>query len=179
MSRSMMFMNMIAFRLPIWFRAHWFFPVAAVVAAGDVTAAFLDRDYAAGLVEAAVLFDLAVVIPAMYWFCYRARGRQTAFRAIAIACLGFWVTGKLIAPEHQFLVQLLWPVRYVGLAVLVCVELWLLFNFYRAIFKAGNAAEEAAVKFSSELGLPAWAAKIVALEATFWRKLWRLVKRVF
>ena len=68
--------------------------MAPAVAAVDFAAA--KSGEITRLVEAGLLFDLIVLLPCLYFLCYRRRGRGVGIRAIGLACLGVWVATKLI-----------------------------------------------------------------------------------
>lgn len=85
---------------------------------------------------------------------------------------------KLVSPaEHQLLVSLT-PLRYMGLAVLVAIEPKIVLVLYRAVF-SGATREAAAVQIPSRADLPPWSSRLLLAEATFRRRMWVFVKRVF
>ena len=159
-------------------RTHWFFLVAPLIIAADIYLAFSFRGEISGPLEAGLLFDLAVLLPCLYWLCYRGRGRKAAIRAMALACLGIWAALKLVPEsEHQFLGYVA-PLRYLGIAVLVWLELAIILAIYRSIFKGGSPAEAAACA-QAAADLPPWLARLLVLEATFWRRVWETLRRFF
>jgi len=164
--------------LPTPLRAHWFFVVAPFVIAADLFVALDPRGGIDRLVEAGLLFDLAVVLPCLYWLCYRGRGRKAVIRAAALSCLGIWAALKLVPEPEQELLSYVAPLRYAGLAALVWLEVAVLLAIYRTAFKGGSV-QDVAAQAQATAGLPPWAARIVALEATFWRGAWRALKRFF
>ena len=68
--------------------------------------------------------------------------------------------------------------RYVGLMGLALLELKLAVSVYRAVVVSGQSAAQAEQQLTSA-GTPAWVARLMALEASLWRKLWEIVRRVF
>jgi hypothetical protein len=50
---------------------------------------------------------------------------------------------------------------------------------YRTVFRGGSDAETAASNAAKDAGMPAWAARLMALEASLWRKGWQTVQRLF
>jgi hypothetical protein len=157
-------------------RTHWFFWVAPLVLAVNFYAALSTRGAIDRLVEAGLLFDLVILLPVLYWFCYRRRGRPALVRAAALACLGIWLAQKLVPEPEQGLLVYVAPLRYVGLAVLVWLEVVVVMAIYRSVFKGGSV-EQAAAQASSDL--PPWVAKLMAMEAKFWLKVWGVIKRLF
>ena len=57
-------------------RINWFLLVAPVVIAADLYLGLSARGGVDKLVEAGLLFDLVVLIPCLYWLCYRQRGQK-------------------------------------------------------------------------------------------------------
>lgn len=161
-----------------WLRKNWFIPVAACVIAGDMSALHYGNWSGYQIVEAALLFDFVVLIPLLYWWCYRAAGKATIVQAIALGCFAIWATGKAIPAEHHQLLDSIGWLRYVGLAGLIALEVKLLMVVYKAVILSGQSRTDTQKKLESE-GMPPWAAKLMALEAALWRKGWLLIKRVF
>ena len=157
-------------------RTHWFFFIAPVVLAVNLCIGLSTRSEIDGFVEAGLLFDLMVLIPCLYWLCYRQRGRRAVIQAAAMACLGIWAALKLVPESERVLLNYVAPLRYVGLAVLVWLELIVVLAIYRSVFK-GESVSEAASRAPEDL--PPWIAKLLALEARFWLKVWGKVKRSF
>ena len=160
---------MIVEKSKIALQAHWFLPVAVLVAGGDLALAIVDSWSDPELLEAAILFDLAILLPALYWWCYRKRGWATLLKATALSCLGIWVAGHIVPDQHHDLISTVGFARYIGLAVLLVIELKLVVAIYRAAFsKAGSNDALAAAK---DAGMPAW-------EASLWRRGWESVRRL-
>ena len=167
---------MIVEKSKIALKAHWFLPVAVLVAGGDLALAIVDSWSDPELLEAAILFDLAILLPALYWWCYRKRGWTTLLKATALSCLGIWVAGHIVPDQHHDLISTVGFARYIGLAVLLVIELKLVVAIYRAAFsKAGSNDALAAAK---DAGMPEWAARLMAWEASLWRRGWESVRRL-
>lgn len=162
--------------LPPQARAHWFFLAAPLVAAADVYVAIGARGEIDRLIEAGLLLDLAVIIPCMYWLCYRGRGRKAVVRAAALCCLGVWAALKLVPEAEHDLLTYVAPLRYLGIAALVWLEVAVVVAIYRTAFKGGSANEVAA-QAQDKADLPPWAARLLAREALFWRGVWHWLKR--
>ena len=88
-------------------KAHWFLPVAVLVAGSDLALALVDSWSSPAPLEAGILFDLAVVLPVLYWWCYRKRGRTALLKAASLSCLGIWVAGHIIPDQHHDLIRAL------------------------------------------------------------------------
>jgi hypothetical protein len=161
-----------------WLRSNWFIPIAAIVVLGDLSAVRLATWSVPEVLEAALLFDFAVMLPALYWWCYRSRGRAAVIRALAICCLGIWVAGKALPADGQPILDAVGWLRYVGIAGLVILEIKILLMLWRAIFGAGISVEEARQKIEAQ-GMPPWVARLMEWEAALYRKVWLFVRRVF
>jgi hypothetical protein len=155
---------------------HWFFLVSPFVVASDVYVGLTSRGEVDRLVEAGLLFDLVVLIPCLYWLCYRQRGRGAVVRAAAIACLGIWAALKLVPEAERDLLNYVVPLRYAGILALVWLELIVVVEIYRTIFKGGSVSEAMA---QAPANVPPWVTKLLALEAQFWLKTWSAIRRAF
>jgi hypothetical protein len=158
-----------------WARRNWFVPLLAVLLAVEwafVRATDWSRD---GVAEAAVLFDLCLFVPFLYFLCYRrtAALKPLLVRAAALAFLGLYVASHLVPFEAQHLVAGLGWARLVGWAVLAILELWVLIKVIGLIFGRDTTADEIAERS----GAPNWVARLMLIEARFWKALWRLLRR--
>ena len=154
--------------------AHWFVPVFAMIL-GALWLVARDAPFMAEGGEAAVLADLCLTAPILYILCYRRRhlALHLAMRALALACLGVWLGSWIIPASDQSILTRLEPLRIAGLIVLAAVELWLLAALIRLLF--GSEASPDAV--SQATGAPAWVARLMLIEARFWKAAWRLIRR--
>ncbi|MFB9068626.1 hypothetical protein [Pseudofulvimonas gallinarii] len=167
---------MIVEKSKIVLKAHWFLPVAMLVVGGDLVLALADSWSDPALLEAGLLFDLAIVLPALYWWCYRKRGRAALLKAAALSCLGIWVAGHIVPDQHHELISTVGFARYVGLAVLLVIELKLVVAIYRAAFSSSGANPP--LSAAQDAGMPEWAARLMAWEASLLRRGWELVRRL-
>jgi hypothetical protein len=157
-------------------RSHWFFLVAPIVLMVDTSVSLSNRGSIDRLIEAGLLFDLVVLVPSLYWLCYRRKGRFALVRAAALACLGVWLALKLVPEAERELVAYVAPLRYVGLAALLLLEVTVVLAIYRSVFK-GDTVEQAARQAPAEM--PPWVARLLAIEARLWRGLWQRLTRLF
>ena len=156
-------------------KEHWFLMLAPIVLLSNalvVRSGPIDR-----LVEAGLLFDLVLLVPALYFLCYRKRRQGAAVRAIGLACLGVWSATKLVPEADRVLLVYLAPLRYVGLAVLVLIELALIRMIFRML-SAGDTAEATAKRAADTADRPPWVAKLLVWEAGLWRRLFAGVRRL-
>ena len=160
-------------------RAHWFFPVAAIAILINSATVYLDQWSSPELLEAGLLFDFAILLPVLYLICYRFEGKRSVVRAIALACLSIWALGHVVPEANQSLLLDLQVVRYVGLGVLVLLQVKLIVAVFRAMSGASASAENEASRLADETGTPPWVRKLLAWEASVWIKVWRFVRRAF
>lgn len=157
-----------------WLRRNWFVPVALASVAIEIGFTRSTDWSQPRLAEAAVLFDLCLFVPALFLVCYR-HGRSAkalALRFVALACLGFYIASWLVpAAAQQLIVDLGW-LRIAGMVVLALIELRLLVAAVRMVFR-GNVQPE---QLAERTGAPLWIARLMALEARFWKAVWRLVR---
>jgi hypothetical protein len=166
------------FEVRTWLKYHWFWPVAAIFVFDALNAHLLAA--MPRLMESLVLFDLVIVIPALYLFCYRRNGRKAIRKAFAFLALGLWVASKLVPMESQYLLKYLWclwPLRYLEMAVVGCLELGIVITVYRSIFQ-GNSAEQIAADLQAKTDMPAWLTRLMVLEVMFWKRLASLLNKI-
>ncbi len=155
-------------------RTHWFFLAAPMILVAAVYAGLSSRGEIDRILEAGLLFDLVVLTPCLYWLCYRKNGRRAVTRAAALACLGVWVALKLVPESERQILEYVAPLRYVGLAALIWLELVVVVAIFRTVFRGGSAIDAAA---HAPADIPPWVARLLAMEAKFWLKAWQLIKR--
>lgn len=157
-----------------WAGRHWFF-----MAFGAVIAASYgftrSRIFLAEGGEVAILADICLTVPLLYCWCYwnRVPRREIAVRAAAIACLGVWIAGRFIPAADQTILPHLSWVRTLGIAVLALIELRVLVAVVRLAFSGTATAEE----ISARSGAPPMIARLMLIEARFWRWVWKLLRR--
>jgi hypothetical protein len=157
-----------------WARRNWFVPLLAFLLAIEWAFARTDwpRD---GLAEAVILFDLCLFVPALHFLCYRrtVAWKPLLIRTFALASLGVYLASHLIPADAQhFLAGLGWA-RLAGFVVLAALELWVLVKVIKLVFGATATVEE----ISATSGAPPWIARLMLIEARFWKWLWRLFRR--
>ncbi|HEX8388737.1 MAG TPA: hypothetical protein VF636_06945 [Sphingomonas sp.] len=150
-------------------RAHWFWPVAAVafLASWNLSAT-LDWSREARLGEAAMLIDWCLFLPFLYALSLRgAPPKVVAIRTLAIACSGLWVA-KLLVPDASEALIARWDwLRWIGMAGLTAVELAVGVALFKLVL--GDRADARALE---RAGAPPLLAKLLLLEARFWRWVW-------
>jgi len=160
-----------------WIKANWFVAAAALLVVTDLAVVLRPNSASPRLLELGLLSDLCIVLPGLYLACYWRKGKRSVLRAIAFASIGFWASSKLLPESGQFFIQQLWPFRYVALAVIVLIEFKVMLAVYRAVF-SGASREEAAATLERQSGMPAWAAKLAAAEASLLSSLHKAAKAI-
>lgn len=117
-----------------------FIAFAALVLAGNaLLTGPLQTLHGMGVQEWPVAFDLLVLLPVVYLWVNRSRGKQAWAGAVTILGVGI-LAGSWILPEHS---QRLWPwlvgLRWLMLAVLLAVQAALVVTLLRAVLGAGRA----------------------------------------
>jgi hypothetical protein len=155
-------------------KENWFYPVTLVLLAAIwLLARSVPPQELQGW-ELAVIFDVLVTLPLLFALCYRGKftRNKLIIRIMALQCLGIWVATKIVPIESQtVLPQLAW-LRYLGVAVLVLIELRIMVALYKIVFKAETSTSEL-----EEIGMPPLLAKLALMEARFWRWVFSIFKR--
>ncbi len=156
-------------------RQHWFFVAAPLVLAINLFVVLSSRGQIDLLIESGLLFDLAVLVPCLYWLCYRHKGKAALIKAAALACLGIWLALKVVPEDERQLLNHVEPLRYLGLAALLWLELVVVVAIYKSVFKGGDPQQAVA---ASGADMPAWVVRLMAWEARFWMRVWQFLKRM-
>jgi hypothetical protein len=156
-------------------RSHWFvvlLPALLLIEYGFARSTDWTSDRVA---EAAILFDLCLFVPLLYLLCYRQSlsVRALLVRSAALCLAGIYIASLLVPPEGQVLLDDLSLLRPAGLVVLALIELKLLIELVKLVFSGRTTAEEIAARS----GAPEWVARLMMLEARFWKALWALIRR--
>ena len=124
--------------------------------------------------ETTMLFDWCVFLPALYaaslW--RTVPPRTVLIRMLGLSCAGLWVAGLLVPDPAEHLLTRLGPLRYFGMAAALAVEGALFVATLRLIF-SGRADAPALER----LGAPPFLARLMLLEARFWRWVWSRLRR--
>jgi hypothetical protein len=149
---------------------HWFIPAALLILSGAIVAT-QTADWAseALLLEGALIFDLGVLLPLLFWVCYRVKANAAVLRSVAIACGGIWLSTHLVPSEHQSLLPFVAFLRYGAIALLVYIEIRIVAALYWSVVLGRVPADQAAAHLSREAGIPDALAALMAKEAMFWK----------
>lgn len=159
-----------------WSRENWFVLLVPLLAS---VAWLLARSVSwrgeGGSLEAALLVDACLTIPLLYALCYGRRLplRQLLLRMAGLACLGIYLLTYVVPPDAQRLLPAMAPVRWAGLTVLIGLELLVVAKALQLVFGGSATAEE----LQAKTGAPPLIAKLMVLEARFWKAVWKLLRR--
>ncbi len=125
--------------------------------------------------EWVVLFDLCVFVPALFLFAYRHTLpiKPRLIRALGLAGLGLLLARFLVPEPSQNVLPFLSDVRNSFLVFVVIFEVWVITQILRAVY-ARNADAQ---RLERDFGMPLWIAKLMVLEAKFWKAVWRIFRR--
>ena len=151
---------------------HWFIPAALLILCGAIVSSHT-ADWAteARLLESALVFDLAILLPLLFWVCYRFQAKAVALRSVALACGGIWLATYLVPSEHQPLLPYVAVLRYVAIALLVYIEIRIAAALYWSVVLGRVTPDDAADHLVREAGIPRPLAVIMAKEANFWKRV--------
>lgn len=153
-------------------RRNWFYPLAlgllGLVWMVSRTAIGQVPESDQGWLEAALLVDVFVTLPLLFWFCFRRQlaRKQLALGIIATMCGGLWAATWIVPVKDQFVLGQIGWVRYVGMALLLVFEIGIVVAAVRLIWKPKADARD-----FEALGVPPFVAKLMHAEARFWRWL--------
>lgn len=155
--------------------AHWFMlllPVLLLVEYGFARTTDWPRD---GVAESALIFDLCLFVPALHLLCYRRRvaAKPLLIRTGGLSLLGLAIASWLVPPQHQLVLSHLAWLRPFGLTALALLEAGLLIGLIGLAFSGRTTAADLA----GRSGAPLWVARLMLLEARFWKAVWRLLRR--
>lgn len=150
-------------------RAYWFWLVAmaGLIASWNLSAT-LDWSREARLGEAAMLIDWCLFLPFLYALSLRgAPPKAVAIRTLALACSGLWMA-KLLVPDASEALIARWDwLRWIGMAGLAAFELAVGVALFKLVL--GGRADAGSLE---RAGAPPLLAKLMLLEARFWRWVW-------
>jgi hypothetical protein len=159
-----------------WALSNWFLVVAPVlILAGWLITRSAPWAGEAHGMEAVLLFDACVTLPVLYALCYARRLAlwQLAVRMIGVACLGIYLLTLVVPADAQRLLPQFAAARWVGLGLLVLIELRVLIAAIRLVFAADASAQDVAAK----TGAPPLIAKLMVMEARMWKAVGRAFRR--
>ncbi|MCR2834607.1 hypothetical protein [Parerythrobacter lacustris] len=157
-------------------REKWFFVIVLPIAIAIEWAFAQTLDWTAyPRSEWVALVDLCIFMPVLYLTLFSSELTPLArfLRSLGIAGIGLIVSGLIIPEANQFLVAELSSIRNLALIGILMFEGWILAKVISAVYRK-NANAEA---LEREFAIPGWIARLMVLEARFWKAVWNLLRR--
>jgi hypothetical protein len=125
--------------------------------------------------EWVALFDLCVFMPCLYWLAFASGLPRKArrIRTAGIVGIGLFAASWIVPEAHQVLIGQLSDLRSAILAVVLMFEGVLLWKVINAAYLKGADAQQ----LEREFAMPEWIAKLMVLEARFWKAVWTFLRR--
>lgn len=124
--------------------------------------------------EWVALIDLCLFIPLVYFLFFSSalETRARLIRTAGVAGLGLFAARFIVPEANQFVISDLAQLRNALLAVVIFFEVWVFYQIVRAVW-IENAD---ATSLESDFAMPTWIAKLMILEARFWKAVWSFLK---
>jgi hypothetical protein len=157
-------------------REKWFFLVALPLAIAIEWAFARSLDWAAyPRSEWVVLFDLCIFMPLLYLAAFGSELARKArlLRVLGIAGIGLFASSFIVPAPNQFIISELSAVRKVAMVGIVAFEGWILWKVIGAVYRHNADAKT----LERDFAMPEWIAKLMVLEAKFWKAVWAFLRR--
>ncbi|MDA9918552.1 hypothetical protein N9D37_01510 [Erythrobacter sp.] len=154
----------------------WFFIAVLPIAFGIEWAFAVTLDWSAyPRSEWVMLVDLCVFMPVIYLtlFASDLGLKARLLRACGVAGLGLFVTSFIVPDSNQFILSELSAIRNVLLVFVFLFEGWVFWKVIDAIYKKNADAKT----LERDFAMPEWIAKLMVLEAKFWKAVWNFFGR--
>ena len=157
-------------------REKWFFLIVLPIAIA------IEWGFAASLdwsvyprAEWVALVDLCVFMPLIYLglFSSDLSGKARGLRALGIAGIGLFAASWIVPSAHQFLISELANARAAAFVFIRAFEGFVLWKLLQALY-AKNADAQT---LEREFAVPPFIAKLLVIEAKFWKSVWGLFRR--
>lgn len=157
-------------------RENWFFLVALPLAVAIEWAFARSLDWSAyPRSEWVALFDLCVFMPLIYLAAFSSElsGKARLLRCLGIAGLGLFASSLIVPEPNQFIIGELSALRNFAMVAIVAFEGWVLWKVIGAVYRRNADAQT----LEREFAMPEWIAKLMVLEAKFWKAVWAFLRR--
>jgi hypothetical protein len=125
--------------------------------------------------EWVALFDLCVFMPVIYLAVFRSEltAKAHALRTLGIAGIGLFAASWIVPEANQFFVAELSNLRNAALVFVLAFEGWVFWKVIGAVYRHNADAKT----LEREFAMPEWIAKLMVLEARFWKAVWSFLRR--
>ncbi|KPF61740.1 hypothetical protein [Porphyrobacter sp. AAP60] len=157
-------------------REKWFFLIALPVAVAIEWAFARSLDWTAyPRSEWVALFDLCVFMPAIYLAAFRSELTPKArmLRTLGVAGIGLFASRWIVPEPNQFIIGELSALRNVTMIGVLAFEGWIFWKVIGAVYRRGADAKT----LEREFAIPELIARLMVLEAKFWKAVWAFLRR--
>ena len=157
-------------------REKWFFLIALPLAIAIEWAFARSLDWSAyPRSEWVALFDLCVFMPLLYLAAFSSALTRKArlLRGLGIAGIGLFASSFIVPGPNQYIIGELSALRNAAMIGIIAFEGWLLWKVIGAVYRQNVDAKT----LEREFAMPEWVAKLMVLEAKFWKAVWQFLRR--
>lgn len=157
-------------------REKWFFLIVLPIAVAIEWAFAATLDWSAyPRAEWVALVDLCVFMPLVYLglFSSELSAKARALRALGIAGIGLFAASWIVPSANQFLISELASLRAVSLVFVLAFEGFVFWKVLQALYARNADAKE----IERDFAVPPFIAKLLVMEAKFWKTVWGLFRR--
>lgn len=154
----------------------WFFLIVLPIAIAIEWAFALSLDWTENpRAEWVALVDLCLFMPLVYFALFTSDLALKAkhLRCLAIAGIGLFAASFIVPDANQFVIGELSAARNAMIVFVLAFEGWVLWKVLSAVHHKGASVKE----LERDFAMPEWIARLMVLEARFWKAVWGLFKR--
>lgn len=154
----------------------WFFLLVLPVAIAIEWAFAATHDWTAyPRSEWVAIFDLCLFMPLIYLTLFTGELTRKArlIRAAGVAGLGLLAASFIVPEPNQFVIGQLSSIRNVLLVFVLAFEVWVFWKLIDVLYRKNADAKT----LERDFAVPELIAKLLVLEAKFWKAVWALFKR--
>lgn len=154
----------------------WFFLIALPIAVAMEWAFARTLDWQAyPRSEWVALFDLCIFMPLLYLIAFSSSLSRKArlLRTAGIAGLGLFAARFIVPDANQFVLGELSILRNTLLLFVLLFEGWLVWKIAAAVYRKNANAKQ----LENEFAMPEFIAKLMVMEANFWKAVWKFLRR--
>ncbi len=121
------------------------------------------------------LVDLCVFMPLIYlaFFSSSLTRKARLLRALGVAGIGLFASSLIVPASNQFIISELSSIRNALLVFIIAFEAFMFWKVMSAVYRHNADAKS----LEKDFAMPEWIAKLLVLEAKFWKAVWAFFKR--
>ncbi len=125
--------------------------------------------------EWVALIDLCLFMPIVYWvfFASDLSTKARLLRCAAIAGIGLFAASFIVPASNQFIIGELSNIRNAMLVFVLFFEGFVFWKLINAVYRKGADARA----LQQDFAMPGWVAKLMVMEARFWKAVWGFIRR--